>query len=51
MTSADFRKFSAEYEEEFNSKAAEEGEAMDEGSGENSAKAQDDMDVGDNPEV
>ena len=30
MTSADFRKFSTEYEEECNSKAVEEGEAMDE---------------------
>ncbi len=47
MTSADFRKFSTEY----NSKAVDEEKAMDEGSGENSPKAQDDMEIRDNPEV
>jgi len=51
MMSVDFRKFFAEYEEEFNSKAAEEGEAMDEGSRENSSKELDDMDLEDNPDV
>lgn len=59
MTSVEFRKFSVEIEEEINSKAAEEKEAMgrspynsmDEGSRENSPEPHDDMDLEDNPDL